>query len=223
MSISEKQLAANRANAKKSTGPKTPGGKHNSSRNALTHGLLSKSILVPGESEDRFLELLRQHINEWQPATPTAYAYVETAVVCLWRLRRGWQFQTASLAHEQRALAETNSHEDPPTQGMLALRELDQPPRSQEALTRCETRIDRTYNRAINALIRLRAFAHQEWVRNEEMRKRSHQVEENTGIHAVGKAKRTVSEASTKPDRTPIEARPKAKKPNPLSPTGTGL
>ena len=36
---SEKQIAANRANAKRSTGPKTVAGKQRSSRNAFTHGL----------------------------------------------------------------------------------------------------------------------------------------------------------------------------------------
>jgi hypothetical protein len=35
----EKQIAANRANAKRSTGPKTKRGRHVSSRNALRHGL----------------------------------------------------------------------------------------------------------------------------------------------------------------------------------------
>jgi hypothetical protein len=36
---SEKQIAANRANAKKSTGPRTAAGKLKSSRNAFRHGL----------------------------------------------------------------------------------------------------------------------------------------------------------------------------------------
>lgn len=36
---SEKQIAANRANAKRSTGPKTAAGKRSSSGNALRHGL----------------------------------------------------------------------------------------------------------------------------------------------------------------------------------------
>src|SRR3984893_13113796 len=36
---SEKQIAANRANAQKSTGPRTAAGRLKSSRNALRHGL----------------------------------------------------------------------------------------------------------------------------------------------------------------------------------------
>jgi hypothetical protein len=37
----ERQLAANRANAKRSTGPKTNAGRYTSSRNAVRHGLAS--------------------------------------------------------------------------------------------------------------------------------------------------------------------------------------
>ena len=41
MHLSDKKLAANRANAAKSRGPKTAEGKRNSSRNATRHGILA--------------------------------------------------------------------------------------------------------------------------------------------------------------------------------------
>ena len=44
----EKQIAANRANARRSTGPKTAAGKRRSSRNAYRHGL---SGLMPPEDK----------------------------------------------------------------------------------------------------------------------------------------------------------------------------
>jgi len=44
---SEKQIAANRANAKKSTGPKTPVGKLRSSMNSRRHGLSLPLQLTP--------------------------------------------------------------------------------------------------------------------------------------------------------------------------------
>ena len=46
---SERQIAANRRNARRSTGPKTRVGKRRSSGNALAHGL---SSIVPGGSAD---------------------------------------------------------------------------------------------------------------------------------------------------------------------------
>ena len=44
--ISEKRLAANRENAKKSSGPRTPEGKARSSRNAVKHGFRAASFAV---------------------------------------------------------------------------------------------------------------------------------------------------------------------------------
>lgn len=49
---SEKQIAANRANAKRSTGPKTKSGRYASSRNATRHGLASLSLLNESVSID---------------------------------------------------------------------------------------------------------------------------------------------------------------------------
>jgi hypothetical protein len=45
--ISERKLQANRANAKRSTGPRTEAGKAASRKNALKHGILSRSIDLP--------------------------------------------------------------------------------------------------------------------------------------------------------------------------------
>jgi hypothetical protein len=43
------QIAANRANAQKSTGPRTAEGKAASRLNALKHGLDAESLIIPGE------------------------------------------------------------------------------------------------------------------------------------------------------------------------------
>lgn len=45
--ISERKLLANRANAQRSTGPRTEAGKAVSCRNALKHGILSRTIDLP--------------------------------------------------------------------------------------------------------------------------------------------------------------------------------
>ena len=59
MTISDKQLEANRKNAKLG-GVKTEEGKEVSRLNALKHGLLSEVILLPEEDEDALLKLGKQ-------------------------------------------------------------------------------------------------------------------------------------------------------------------
>jgi hypothetical protein len=54
---SDKQMRANRQNARKSTGPKTPEGKAVARLNALKHGLLSQQILLPNEDEASLMQL----------------------------------------------------------------------------------------------------------------------------------------------------------------------
>ena len=47
------QLAANRRNAQKSTGPRTAEGKKRASLNALKHGMTAKTVVLPHESASR--------------------------------------------------------------------------------------------------------------------------------------------------------------------------
>jgi len=54
---SARKAEANRQNALKSTGPKTPAGKAAVRLSALRHGLLSEEILLPGEDEEALREL----------------------------------------------------------------------------------------------------------------------------------------------------------------------
>jgi hypothetical protein len=48
---SERKLAANRANAQRSTGPRTPQGKTHARLNALKHGLLSKRLIYSNDGQ----------------------------------------------------------------------------------------------------------------------------------------------------------------------------
>ncbi|MGA2860135.1 MAG: hypothetical protein ABSE40_24990 [Candidatus Sulfotelmatobacter sp.] len=57
--ISERKLQANRANAKRSTGPRSEAGKAASRRNALKHGILSRSVDLPNASAARDLRSLK--------------------------------------------------------------------------------------------------------------------------------------------------------------------
>jgi hypothetical protein len=59
----ERQIQANRANAQKSTGPKTEQGKAKSCLNRLSHGFASNSAIVPGENPEEYKALLSDLIN----------------------------------------------------------------------------------------------------------------------------------------------------------------
>ena len=49
-----RQIEANRRNARQSTGPKTPGGKQRSRRNAMRHGLTAETVIGALEHADDY-------------------------------------------------------------------------------------------------------------------------------------------------------------------------
>ncbi len=62
--VSEKQLKANRRNAKLCTGPKDTS---KTKLNALKHGLHSNQVIISGESREEFDELACKISEEFNP------------------------------------------------------------------------------------------------------------------------------------------------------------
>ena len=89
------QIEANRRNALKSTGPRTPEGKSASSRNALKHGLASISPHSFLAIEDRgaFERMLHGYILKYQPAHADEVDLLTDAVFCKWRQQRLWNVE----------------------------------------------------------------------------------------------------------------------------------
>ena len=77
---SSKQAEANRLNARKSTGPRTPDGKRKSSKNALKHGMTSKDVVLPNEDPAEFKARLDHWNSFYIPACPAEAAMIEQAV-----------------------------------------------------------------------------------------------------------------------------------------------
>ncbi len=91
MSSSLRRLRANRRNAQKSTGPKTPEGKAISSRNAIKHGLSGQDpahLIVPGESELTYLEFRAALLQDLKPTTYLQRHIADQIVSTAWRLER---------------------------------------------------------------------------------------------------------------------------------------
>ena len=84
----ERQVEANRRNARKSTGPRTDGGKAITRFNALRHGLLSQQVVIPGEDEQAFAQLQESILAEFWPEGALQGELVDQMLAALWRLRR---------------------------------------------------------------------------------------------------------------------------------------
>jgi hypothetical protein len=84
------RLAANRRNAARSTGPRTPRGQRRSSLNALKHGILSRQLVAVDTPADQalFRALHRSLVAELYPVGVVEILLVERIASCLWRLRR---------------------------------------------------------------------------------------------------------------------------------------
>ncbi len=98
-----KQIAANRENAKRSTGPRTAEGKRRASQNAITHGLHSHDFLTDIESEDDYHVFHDQLIHDYQPETATDYILIEQYLQAYFLKRRFLQkmpdFHNAETRH----------------------------------------------------------------------------------------------------------------------------
>jgi hypothetical protein len=98
---SSAQIQANRLNAQKSTGPRTPEGKRASSQNALKSGLDAESQFVPGESPQEFAALQAEYFERFAPTSPEQRFQVDNLIRNEWLLRRYhrveaqvWQYQS---------------------------------------------------------------------------------------------------------------------------------
>jgi hypothetical protein len=89
------QIAANRRNALKSTGPRTAAGKAVSSRNALRHGMTARAALVLGEDPQDFKRFRAELLIALAPRDAREELLAETAVHAAWRLRRAWRAEAA--------------------------------------------------------------------------------------------------------------------------------
>jgi hypothetical protein len=93
----EKQVLANRQNAKGSTGPRTERGKNRSRRNAIRHGLLAETILDLHENPAIYKALQKAIFADYHPQTNFELELIGRLVSLLWRLRRAVAIESGLL------------------------------------------------------------------------------------------------------------------------------
>lgn len=92
---SPRQLIANRANAKLSTGPRTPEGKEASRRNAVINGYRASTVLLEGEDEETLKTLRVAVAEELAPEGVVEFELADRFAGLLWRCRRMAVFEAA--------------------------------------------------------------------------------------------------------------------------------
>lgn len=86
-------------------GPKTAEGKAIVATNAVTHGLTSKELVLPGERKADLTALRQSLLADLNPVGSLETLLVERAALCLWRLRRVLRFEAGFMGNGMNAEA----------------------------------------------------------------------------------------------------------------------
>jgi hypothetical protein len=97
---SERKKVANRSNARRSTGPRTPAGKAAVALNSIRHGLLSRQSLVKGESEADLVGFGKRLRAQLAPVGELELLLADRIVSTAWRLRRALAVEAALISRE---------------------------------------------------------------------------------------------------------------------------
>ncbi len=165
------QLAANRRNAQRSTGPRTPEGKSAVRLNAAKHGMTAKVIVMPHESAVDYHEIRTALIDSYAPASSEELMLVDQIAAGYWRTIRARRFETAMFDNQLRThkrVAGKDQAPDPARddEGCAVILQVESP-ESLKNYFRYDGTISRDYYRAINALQRAQAARRREEDRQE--------------------------------------------------------
>ena len=101
MPLSEKQLAANRANAEHSTGPKSEDGKKISSQNARRHGITAQTTIMTEEDRIEHDKFCANLMDDLAPVGGMEIFYASSVAEEAWRLNhaRAQSNNVVALGH----------------------------------------------------------------------------------------------------------------------------
>jgi hypothetical protein len=98
--ISARKLAANQANAKKSSGPRTAAGKQRSSENSFKHGLYSAETVVPKEDPHLYHAFSVEWYRLYPPRDFEELSILSDMIATRWRFLRQCGIDTKVWEHE---------------------------------------------------------------------------------------------------------------------------
>ena len=178
------QIDANRRNAQKSTGPKTPEGRAAVRLNGVKHGLTAETLILAGESTEDFEAMLDAFESEHQPETALEATLVRQAAMCAWRLQRVYRAEAGFFRSSEQEIKDDDERlatifqKDVPRPGFWT--------GTLAYLTRYEAHIERALYRALAELRRLRADRQKNLTIQSQSAVAPKRVN-NIGIHPVPK------------------------------------
>src|SRR3954471_20443112 len=157
---SKRRLAANRANAQRSTGPRTAPGKAKSSLNAVKTGLTGRTVLLPSEDVKQYQNHVKRFHEELQPVGELETNVVQSLADTQWRLNRIPSLESGILAlGRKRCDPDLFAEEKNPQirEGLLQAHAFNTEAQPLKNLFLQESRLRRQYAQLIQELERLRA------------------------------------------------------------------
>lgn len=154
---SPSRLAANRRNARLSTGPRTTSGKAASSRNAFRHGLLAAQVVLPDENAAEFDEFRDRVTADRFPVGEIETILVERIVFASWRLRRVARIEAAAVRAQMDPPFGAAENERPEDRAYWAMVRDSNSGNLLEKIRRYEVALERSFLLALHELERLQA------------------------------------------------------------------
>ena len=106
-----KQIEANRLNALKSTGPKTPDGRARTSLNAVRHGLTAQTVVLTKEDPAAYVAIREALMDAYNPVGAAELMLVNQLAAAYWRTIRSRRIEKAILDQAPDEILDTfNSH-----------------------------------------------------------------------------------------------------------------
>ena len=143
-----KQIEASRANGAKSRGRASETAGQAAERNSFRYGLLAGTVVLPGESNERFLEMVQTLAGQFKPANEAEAALLDTMAMARWRQLRVVGLQRAATEMEM-----ARQEGPAPNRALEALKDHNG---SLAALQRNEMAYSRQFDSALRMLLRLK-------------------------------------------------------------------
>jgi hypothetical protein len=157
--VSEPRQEANRANAQKSSGPKTPEGKAAVSGHALQHGLCAANFVILTEDVNDFNGYRQSYMGRLGPRDGVEIDLIDRMVHAGWTERRTWSMENDTIDLQLKRMAPSLAGEIfDPTPGERAARAIEELAKQPTLplLHRYAARLSNEFQRALKTLLELR-------------------------------------------------------------------